>query len=118
MVEFVGVDGQVRGEPLARCGGVRLLPGAQDADERGVERPDVGGVGGASVRDYIVSKIRDQTVPRSRSTEKTNPKRQRGAGQLRNPTTRILNRTDPPSSARSARIDLTENGQHRGHGGD
>jgi hypothetical protein len=37
----------------------------------------------ASVRDYIRDKIRDQTVPRRRKTEKPNPERRRGADQLR-----------------------------------
>ncbi|SCL17840.1 TniQ family protein [Micromonospora inyonensis] len=38
-----------------------------------------------SVRDYIVGKVRDQTVPRSRPTEKTSPKRPHGSSQLRKP---------------------------------
>lgn len=38
-----------------------------------------------SVRDYIIGKIRGQTVPRSRKTERTSPKRGRGADQPRKP---------------------------------
>ncbi|MDG4750407.1 hypothetical protein O7630_05620 [Micromonospora sp. WMMD718] len=38
-----------------------------------------------SVCQYITNKIRNEGLPRSRKTEKTNPKRERGADQLRKP---------------------------------
>ncbi|ROO63027.1 hypothetical protein EDC02_5037 [Micromonospora sp. Llam0] len=38
-----------------------------------------------SVSQYITNKIRNEGLPRSRKTEKTSPKRERGADQLRKP---------------------------------